>query len=73
MRSTTNIFGIIESLTGRRRRMPLRIAPELRLQTLRRIARRYQRALRIHLVLDSLNTHCEKSPVATLGKFLASV
>src|SRR5713101_1162294 len=61
-RGTANIFCIVEPITGRR----LTHATANRTgrafaRALRKIARRYSRARRIHLVLNNLNTHCEKS------------
>jgi hypothetical protein len=67
-RGTANIFCIIEPKTGRRlthataRRTGRHFA-----RALRRIARRHCRARTIHLVLDNLNTHCEKSCIDTFG------
>ena len=70
-RGTANIFCIVEPLTGRR----LTHATANRTgrafaQAVRKIARRYSRARRIHLVLDNLNTHCEKSLTDAFGPFL---
>jgi len=36
-------------------------------RALRRLARRHKKAKRIHLVVDNLNTHCEKSLVDAFG------
>lgn len=65
---TANIFCIIEPITGRRltyastnRRGPAFAG------ALWRIARRYHRARKIHLVLDNLSTHSERCVVEALG------
>jgi hypothetical protein len=65
---TANIFCIVEPLTGRR----LTYASANRTgraftRALERIARRYPRARRIHLVMDNLSTHRQKAVVDTLG------
>jgi hypothetical protein len=65
---TANIFCIVEPQTGRR----LTYATKNRkgrafARALQRIARRYAAARKIHLVLDNLSTHAEKSLVDTLG------
>jgi hypothetical protein len=65
---TANIFCIVEPLTGRR----LTYASANRkgrafTRALQRIARRYPRAKKIHLVMDNLSTHSLSSVVATLG------
>jgi hypothetical protein len=65
---TANIFCIVEPLTGRR----LTYASANRkarafTRALERIARRYRKARKIHLVLDNLSTHAETSVTATLG------
>jgi transposase len=66
---TANIFCIVELLTGKR----LTYATENRkrpafARALRKIARRYRTARRIHLVLDNLNIHSLTSLTATLGQ-----
>lgn len=66
---TANVFCIVEPLTGRR----LTYASANRTgrafaRALERIARRYHGARKIHLVMDNLNTHREKSLVSALGK-----
>jgi transposase len=68
-RGTANIFCIVEPLTGRR----LTHATERRTgrdfaEALRMILRRYPTAKTIHLVLDNLNTHCQKSCVDAFGQ-----
>jgi hypothetical protein len=65
---TANIFCIVEPLTGRR----LTYASANRkgrafARALQRIAGRYKRVRRIHLVLDNLSTHSEKALVDALG------
>jgi hypothetical protein len=65
---TANIFCIVEPLTGRR----LTYASKNRkgrafARALQRIARRYQSARKIHLVMDNLNTHAKKSVTDALG------
>jgi hypothetical protein len=66
---TANIFCIIEPQTGRR----LTHATSNRkgrafAVALGRIARRYPNARRIHIVMDNLSTHSERSLVAAYGK-----
>jgi hypothetical protein len=65
---TANIFCIVEPLTGRR----LTYASKNRkgrafARALQRIARRYHRARKIHLVMDNLSTHAKKSVTDALG------
>jgi hypothetical protein len=65
---TANIFCIVEPLTGRR----LTFATANRkarafVRALRKIARRYRKARRIHLVMDNLNIHSLASVVQVLG------
>lgn len=65
---TANIFCIVEPLTGRR----LTYASKNRkgkafARALWRIARRYRKARKIHLVLDNLSTHTRKSVVDAFG------
>ena len=66
---TANIFCIIEPLTGRR----LTYGSANRTgraftRALERIARRYPRARKIHLVMDNLSTHSANSLKTTLGE-----
>ena len=68
---TANIFAIVEPLTGRR----LTYASENRkgrafAKAIRKIARRYRTARRIHLAVDNLNTHGEKSLIDAYGAFV---
>lgn len=65
---TANIFCIVEPLTGRR----LTYASRNRTgrafaRALQRIHRRYATARRIHLVMDNLSTHTQKSLTDALG------
>jgi hypothetical protein len=65
---TANIFCIVEPLTGRR----LTYASANRkgrafARALQRIARRYRGARKIHLIMDNLSTHTEKSLTDALG------
>ena len=67
-RGTANIFCILEPLTGRR----LTYASADRkgaafAKALQRIARRYPRAARIHLVMDNLSTHARTCVINALG------
>ena len=69
---TANIFCIIEPLTGRR----LTYGSANRTgraftRALERIARRYPRARKIHLVMDNLSTHSLNSLKTTLGEMEA--
>jgi len=67
-KGTANVFCIVEPKTGRRlthatkRRTSADFA-----RALCRVEKRHRRARRIHLVLDNLNTHCEKACVDTFG------
>lgn len=69
-RGTANIFCIVEPLTGRRlthatdRRTGKRFA-----EALRSIGRRYRRARTIHLVVDNLSTHYERSCIDAFGEY----
>ena len=70
-RGTANIFCIVEPLTGRR----LTHATANRTgrafaQAVRKIARRYSRARRIHLVLDNLLRPPVSSPAMTVEEFV---
>lgn len=65
---TANIFCIVEPLTGRR----MTYASANRkgkafARALCRIAQRYRKARKIHLVMDNLSTHSKKSLVDSLG------
>lgn len=67
-KGTANVFCIVEPKTGRR----LTYATKRRIgvdfaRALYRIEKKYRRASRIHLVLDNLNTHAEKSCVEAFG------
>ena len=67
-KGTANISCIVEPLRGRRltHATANRKGPAFA-QALRKIARRYRRAARIHLVMDNLSTHAESSLVGALG------
>ena len=67
-RGTANVFCILEPLTGRRLTYASanRKGPAFA-EALRRIARRYRRARKIHLVMDNLSTHAWSCVVAALG------
>jgi|SRR5437763_10556176 len=65
---TANIFCIIEPLAGKR--LTFATADRKRrayVWALKKIAARYKRVRRIHLVQDNLNTHSEKSAIKVLG------
>jgi len=67
-RGTANVFCIVEPLTGRR----LTYATARRknrdfARALHRIAKKYPRASRIHLVVDNLSTHSQKACVDAFG------
>jgi hypothetical protein len=61
-RGTANIFCVVEPRAGRRQThaTPNRTGPAFA-RALRRIERRYRKAKTIHLVVDNLSTHSEKS------------
>ena len=66
---TANIYCIVEPLTGRR----LTFATANRkarafVWALKKIARRYRSARRIHLVMDNLNIHSRASVMTVLGE-----
>jgi hypothetical protein len=65
---TANLFGIVEPKAGRHFTCatPDRSAQQFALMT-RRVATAYRHAHTIHLVLDNLNIHCEKSLTDTFG------
>jgi transposase len=71
-KGTANIFCIVEPRSGRRltHATPNRKGSAFA-RALKRIARRYQRARTIHLVMDNLNTHAEKSLRDHLGELEA--
>jgi hypothetical protein len=68
-RGTANIFCIVEPRTGRRQThaTPNRKGRAFA-RALHRVARRHRRARTIHLVLDNLNTHAEKSLTEHYGQ-----
>ena len=67
-RGTANLFMLTEPKGGRhyvrvtRRRTAVDFA-----KCLRFLAKRYPDAITIHLVMDNLNTHCEKSLITAFG------
>ena len=65
---TANVFCVVEPKTGRHQTHATknRTATQFA-RALNRIARSYPAARTIHLVLDNLNTHREKSLIATFG------
>ena len=65
---TANIFCVVEPLTGRRltHATPRRDGRHFGL-ALGRVGRRYRRAKRIHLIVDNLSTHSEKSCIEAYG------
>jgi hypothetical protein len=68
-KGTANIFCIIEPKVGRRQTHATKNRKARAFaQALRRIARRHPRAKAIHIVMDNLNTHCEKSLVTRYGQ-----
>ena len=68
-KGTANIFCIVEPRSGRRHTHATRNrkAPAFA-RALRKVARRHQDASTIHLVMDNLNTHGEKSLTDALGE-----
>jgi hypothetical protein len=67
-KGTANIFCIVEPRAGRRQTHATRNRTGAAFaKALIRIARRYRRARTIHLVVDNLSTHCEKSLRDHLG------
>jgi hypothetical protein len=69
-RGTANVFCVVEPKAGRRqtRATPNRKGPAFA-RACRRIAKRYPKARTIHLVLDNLSTHSEKSLRYCFGEF----
>ena len=67
-KGTANVFCIVEPLTGRRlTHATTRRTGHMYAGALRKIARRYKKARKIHLVQDNLNTHSEKSLIRRYG------
>ena len=68
-RGMANVFCIIEPKAGRRltHATPNRKGAQFA-RALKRISRRYPRARRIHLVVDNLSTHCQKSLTDAFGR-----
>lgn len=69
-RGTANIYCVVEPRAGRHwtHATPNRKAPRFA-AALKRVVRSYPRAKTIHLVMDNLNIHCEKSLITVLGEF----
>jgi hypothetical protein len=68
-RGTANIFCIVEMLAGKHLTHATKNRKRDRFaRAIKRIADAYPRAACIHLVLDNLNTHSEKSLVETFGE-----
>ena len=65
---TANLFAVVEPKAGRHftAATPNRSAQQFAV-TVRRLVLAYPRARLIHLVMDNLNIHCEKSLTDTLG------
>jgi transposase len=67
-RGTANVFCIVEPRTGRRLTHATRNRTGAAFASaLGKIAKRYRKARKIHLVLDNLSTHSEKSLRTALG------
>lgn len=67
-RGTANVFMMTEPKGGRHYvRVTQRRTRADFAQCLRWLAKRYQNAVTIHLVMDNLNTHSEKSLIETFG------
>ena len=68
-KGTANIFCAVQPLAGRHHLKVTRNRGALEFAlVLRDIARRYPRATTIHLVVDNLNTHAQKSLTTHLGQ-----
>jgi hypothetical protein len=68
-RGTANVFCVVEPLTGRRLTRATRNRKGVAFaKTLKRVAARYSKARKIHLVLDNLSTHSEKSLRVAFGE-----
>lgn len=67
-KGTANIFCVVEPLTGRRLTHATRNRTGVAFaRTLKKVAARFPKARKIHLVLDNLSTHSEKSLCAAFG------
>jgi len=65
---TANVFCVVEPQTGRHQTHATKNRTAAKFaRALKRIAQSYPAARTIHLVLDNLNTHREKSLTATFG------
>ena len=71
---TANIFAVVEPKTGRHsnRATANRKAPEFA-QVIAAIVAAYPTARKIHLVMDNLNIHCQKSLTRTFGHFAGTL
>lgn len=68
-RGTANVFCVVEPLTGSRLTGATRNRTGLAFaKTLKKVAARYSGARKIHLVLDNLSTHSEKSLRLAFGE-----
>jgi hypothetical protein len=65
---TANVFCIVEPKAGRHHThaTPNRKAPQFA-AAIKRVALSHARARTIHLIVDNLNTHCQKSPTDAFG------
>lgn len=67
-KGTANVFCVVEPLTGRRLTQATRNRKGTTFaRALKRVAARYAKARKIHLVLDNLSTHSEKSLTNAFG------
>jgi transposase len=67
-RGTANIYCIVEPKAGRHVTHATRDRKGRRfVRALQRLARRYQRAKTIHLIMDNLNLHCRATVIGILG------
>jgi hypothetical protein len=71
---TANIFAVVEPKKGRHFNCatPNRKAPQFA-QVIAALVAAYPSARKIHLVLDNLNIHCQKSLTDTFGQFAANL
>jgi transposase len=68
-KGTANVFCIVEPLTGKRLTHATKNRKaRLFARSLGKISKRYRRANKIHLVMDNLNTHKEKSLLQEYGQ-----
>jgi DDE superfamily endonuclease len=71
---TANIFAVVEPKTGRHfnRATANRKAPQFA-QVIAAIVAAYPAARKIHLVMDNLNIHCQKSLTSTFGQLAGTL